>query len=193
VQPVTTDQLNTPIDGLTLNPYTVVRPYDYHVSAMAQMDTLRRANTYRPRWYCVPDDFNQPIEAYGTLEYQIKVTAGSYLWGIKFAQFSATSTWITQAPTGITLQITEACTGLELFSEFTHPAGFAFYTGSAQARGWNMPHLLTQPRLFLEPGNIDIELCNLGSSTQRCQLILHFAEPIEYASCGGGIDRGKCQ
>jgi hypothetical protein len=184
------------MDGFTLNPFTALTPYNYYAGALGQMDTLRRANTYRPRWYCVPDDFNQPLQPYETLERQIKVTGGAYLWGMRFVQYSGV--WTQQAPTNVAVQITESCTGIELFREFINPGGLAFYTTGSAGRGFNIPHILTQPRLFLEPGNIDVEMCNLSGETQNCQLILHFAEPAniidearESGRMGTGIGGGQ--
>lgn len=168
---------NIPFDGFTINPFTVLKPYDYHAGALGQMDTLRRANTYRARIHAVPDDFNQPLQPYETLEYQVKVTGGSYLWGVRFAQYSGV--WQQQAPGGVTMQITESCTGIELYREFTDPSGVAFYTAATQKRGYHIPHLLTEPRLFLEPGGVTVELCNLGAGVQYCQILLHFAEPAD--------------
>ena len=174
---------NIPMDGFTINPYTNLKPYDYYSGALGQMDTLRRANTYRARIHAVPDDFNQPLQAYETLEYEVKVSGGAYLWGVRFAQYSAA--WAQQAPGNVTIQITEACTGIELYREFTDPSAVAFYTSTTEGRGFNLPHLLTEPRLFLEPGGILVEMCNLSGSTQYCQLLLHFAEPAELVEQSG--------
>lgn len=174
---------NIPLDGFGLNAYTVLKPYDYYSGALGQMDTLRRANTYRARIHAVPDDFNQPLQAYETLEYEVKVTGGAYLWGVRFVQYSPT--WCQQPPTNVTLQITEACTGIELYREFTDPRAVAFYTAATQGRGFHLPHLLTEPRLFLEPGGVLVELCNLSSTVQYCQLLLHFAEPAELIEQNG--------
>ena len=183
-------------DAFSINPFTIAVPYVYYPGALAQMDTLRRANTYRPRWYCIPDDFNQPLQPYETLEYQIKVTGGSYLWGIRFVQYddsdvSGRENWAAMAPDNVVIQVTEACTGIELFREFISPQGFAFFQPGAGFRGMALPHLLTQPRLFLEPGDINVEMCNLSGLTQRCQLILHFAEPANIVEESQVADRSR--
>ena len=176
-------------DAFSLNPFTVAVPYVYYPGALAQMDTLRRANTYRPRWFTVPDDLNQPLQAYETLEYQIKATGGSYLWGMRFVQYSGV--WVQQPPTNVVVQITEACTGIELFREFASPAGIAFYTTGFSGRGMALPHILTQPRLFLEPGDINVEMCNLGGTEQNCQLTLYFAEPANIVEESQVADRSR--
>ena len=173
----------SPIDGFVLNPYTVLKPYDYYPGALGQLGALRRANTYRARIYAVPDDFNQPLQAYETLEYNVKVTGGSYLWGLRFVQYSPV--WTQQAPANVVVQLTEACTGIELYREFSTTGGLAFYTAATQGRGFHLPHILTQPRLLLDPGEITVELCNLSGSVQYCQLLLHTAEPASLVERGG--------
>lgn len=170
--------IQIPVDGFTLNPAMRLFPYDYSAGALAQMDVLRRAATYRPRWYCVPDDFNQPIPAYTTLEYQIKVSAGSYLWGWRFLQFNST-TWAQVAPTGVVVKITEVCTGIPIMREFVEGSAYAQYNASPQTRGIVLPSMLTQPRLLLEPGDVSVEMCNLTSAVVYCQMLLHCAETCE--------------
>jgi hypothetical protein len=171
------DTINLPADGFTLNPAIRLWPYNYVAGALAQMDTLRRAATYRPRIYAVPDDYNQPLDGYETLEYQIKLASGSYIWGMMFRQYSAG--WAQQDPTSVVIQLSEACTGVPFYSEFSQAQGLAFYTASPLASGIAMPHILTQPRIILEPGDVNVELCNLSSASQRCQLLIFTAEPCE--------------
>ena len=172
------NSIQIPTDGFAFNPAYWLNPYSYSAGALAQMEVLRRAATYRPRWYMVPDEINQPVPAYTTLEYGIKVTAGSYLWGWRFLQLNS-RTWAQAAATGVVVQITEVCTGIPLMREFTEGSAFAQWNASPQARGIILPSILTQPRLFLEPGDITVEICNLGSSPVDCCLLLHFAEPCE--------------
>lgn len=168
---------NALCDGFTLNPFTILAPYRYFAGALAQMEILRRAATYRSRWYAAPDDYNQPLQPYETFEMQVKVSAGSYLWGMRFISYD--ENWAQVSPANVVVQVTDVCTGIPLFREFAPTGGFSFYTASGQQRGISIPHLMSQPRLFLEPGDVNVEMCNLGSTEQRCQLLLHFAEPCE--------------
>lgn len=168
--------LNTPQDGFSLDPTIRYLPNRYTPGALGQMDVLRRANGYRPRWFLVPDDFNQPLAAYNTLEYQLQVAGGSYLWGLQFTQTNAA--FIEVAPTSVVMQITEACNGIALFDDFVSGSTFTKFQAVALPRGMEAVRPLTQPRLFLEPGTVNVELCNLGSITVQCQLLLLFAEPV---------------
>jgi hypothetical protein len=171
------DTINIPTDGFVLNPAIRLWPYNYTAGALSQMDTLRRAATYRPRIYSVPDDYNQPLAAYETLEYQIKVAEGSYIWGLLFRQFNTLSQQV--SPTGIVIQLSDACTGIPFYSEFSQAQGLAFYNASPLASGISMPHILTQPRLLLAPGDVNVELCNINSDPVYCQLLIFTAEPCE--------------
>lgn len=168
--------LNIPQDGFTLNPATRLLPNRYMAGALGQMDVLRRANSYRPRWFLVPDDINQPLQPYSTIEYQISVSGGAYLWGLRFIQLNAASVEV--APTGVVFQITEACNGLALFDDFVSGSAFSTFQAAALPRGMEAVYPIVQPRLFLEPGNVNVEMCNLGAAVQNCQLLLLFAEPI---------------
>ena len=167
--------LTVPMDGFTLNPAIRYTPYDPNGALLAQMDTLRRANRYRLRIHVLPDDYNQPLQPYDTQQWQVQVDDGSYLWGVLFNQFDGN--WNTVAPANILWQITEACNGLTILSDFTGGQAWTGFMNPALGRGVMLPMLMTQPRLFLAPGNINVELSNVGTTTTNVQLSLYFAEP----------------
>lgn len=155
------------VDGFTLNAALLYLPKRFFPNALAQLDVLRRAANYRPRWYCVPDDFNQPVAAYDTLQYQIQVVPGSYLWGMNW-------TVLDGELSDLYIQITDSCTEIPLGSDFQ--AGAAFRPSGA-SQLW--PRILGQPRLILEPGLVNVEIANTQASSRQCQLLLHFAEPCQ--------------
>ncbi len=166
------------IDGFTLNPSIRYRPGWYTPSALGSLDVLRRANTYRPKWYIIPDDEHATIPAYQTLEYQFRVTPRSYVWGFILNQFSAAFAPV--AATDVWLQITDTCNGIPLFLDFA--SGHGFQTNQAtptDQRNAMLPYLLTQPRLILEPGLLNVELANTAAVAIRPQLLIFTAEPCE--------------
>jgi hypothetical protein len=167
--------LNMPVDAFTMNPVTRYYPGQFYAGALAQMEVLRRANLFRPRWFVIPDDFNQPLTPYGTLEYQIKVGPASYLWGYRFVQVNAD--WGEVEPANVFLQMTDSCTGIPLLSEFVGGKSAALYQTAPQNRGSQVPYLLTQPRLILEPGLVNVELSSTSAEDVSCQLLVLFAEP----------------
>lgn len=171
-------ELEAIIDAFTLNPAIRYRPGYYVANALGSLDVLRRANTYRPRWYIVPDDENATIPAYQTLEYQIRVTPRSYVWGLIANQYNAFFAPVNAVD--FWLQITDSCNGITFFSDFVQ--GRAFQTLQATVtdqRNAMLPHLLTQPRLILEPGLLAVEIANTAAVAVRPQVVIFTAEPCE--------------
>jgi hypothetical protein len=172
---------NPIIDGFSLNMAIRYLPYVWEAHALAQMEILRRANLFRPRWHVLPDQQNTPIAAYDTYEFQAGVLAGSYLWGIQFTQFDGSveepTTYTPVAPSDSLIQVTEACTGIALFQDFVAGGGFSFFRTTGRPRGEAVPYLLSRPRIIMEPGLVNVEIHNRSAVPLTCQLILFFAEP----------------
>jgi hypothetical protein len=164
------------IDAFTLNPAIRHRPGWYQPYALAALDVLRRANTYRPKQYVLPDDYNQPIPAYQTMNYQVRVAPKSYIWALLCNQFSAG--FVFQTPSDVWVQITDSCTGVSFFSDFVHGTAFqGLQNVATDQRNAMLPHLLTQPRLILEPGLVAVDIANTAAVAARVQLVLFVAEP----------------
>lgn len=162
------------VDGFSYNTMLLWQYCRFFPNALAQLDVLRRAVNYRTRWWCIPDDIDQPIQPYDTLYFQCEVSGGSYLHSWNFAVVKALNP--AGAPTEVTasdilIQVSDACTGIPLFQDFTNGGG---WHSNSSARMF--PILLTQPRLILEPGLVNVEISNRTGNTITCQLLLHFAE-----------------
>jgi hypothetical protein len=165
------------VDGFSYNTELKYLPNRFFPHALAQLDVLRRAANYRARWFVVPDDIDQPIQPFDTLYYQIAVAARSYLWGYHFSSLSATNPAGAPAETTATdilIQAVDSCTGIPLFQDFACGGGAHSNFSSRM-----VPILLTQPRLILEPGLVNVQLSNRTANTITCQLLLHFAEPCK--------------
>jgi hypothetical protein len=119
------------------------------------------------------------------------VTENSILWGATFYKFTTEGGHFlgVAAPTLLSLQITDDATGCQFGSEFINaqciyprpdvsPTGITLLSGTT-------PCLLTQPRLFVKPGLISVEIANLDTVAVNCQLCLYFSEPCEL------VDRGS--
>ena len=168
------------IDAFTLNPALRMRPGYFMASAVASLDVLRRANTYRPKWYVIPDDEHSTIPAYQTLEYQLRVTPRSYVWALILNQFAVVQPFAQMNADDVWVQITDTCNGIPFFSDFER--GRAYQTLQATVtdqRNQMYPHLFTQPRLVLEPGLLAVELANTAAVAIRPQLVIFTAEPCE--------------
>ena len=162
------------VDGFSYNDQLIFLPGRYFPMALQELDTLRRAANFRPREWCIPDNFNEPIQPFDTFYYQIEVAGGSYLWGYNFVSLSAINPDGGPAETtsaDLLIQLTDSCTGVPLFQDFVNGSGCSS-NGNARC----FPILLTRPRLILDPGLINVELSNKTANKITCQLRLRFAE-----------------
>src|SRR5580704_15932376 len=71
------------IDGFTFNSKPVHYLSYYH-NALTGLEPLRRSNAMRLRMHGIPDAQFVPIPPYESVEEQIRVLPGSYLWGWSF-------------------------------------------------------------------------------------------------------------
>lgn len=161
------------VDGFTYSASMLYLPTTYRVLALAQMEVLRRANSYRARQWCCPSSLQDPIAAYDQNEYQIQVTAGSYLWGLTFTAPSTLNEELENAASYAHIQITDACTETPLFSDYVR--GEILQPSTANTA--RNPLVLAQPLLIGEPGLLNVEIYNRADQELNCQLVLFFAEP----------------
>lgn len=163
------------VDAFSYNTSLLWLPLRFYPNCLVQLDILRRAANYRPRWFVIPDDLDQPIQPYDTFYYQVNVNPGSYLWGYMFSSISATAPGggpVATTAADLLVQAVDACTGVGLFMDFINAA--AAHANFNSRMG---PVLLTQPRPVLEPGLVNCEISNKTANTITCQLLLLFAEP----------------
>ena len=168
---------DTPLmDGFVYNTAIRYTAMNYYPIALAQLETLRRANLLRPRWFVLPDDQDTPIAAYQTMEYQVSVSPGSYLWAINAVTYDSSYDPITSD--NILLQVTDSCTGVALFSDFATTRGMSTQPNApVNPLGYPIPQLLAAPRLILEPGLVTVEIANRSAASIITQVVLFFAEP----------------
>ena len=179
-QPIILDQV---VDGFSYNTDLLYLPNRYFPNALSQLDILRRASNFRARWFVIPDDIDQPLQPYDTLYFQIQVEPGAYLFGYMFSSISATGDTappIVPDPIGpvattasdVLVQAVDSCSGVPLFQDFANGGGcHSDFTARC------LPILLTQPRLVLAPGLVNVQLSNRTANTITCQLLMHFAVP----------------
>lgn len=163
------------VDGFSYNTQLLYLWERYFPNALAELDILRRANNYRPRWFTIPDDIGVPVQPYDTYYQQVEVADGSYLWGYEFCSVSALSPSNASTPTtasDLCIQITDSCTGIPIFQDFANGNG-CHSDFSSRA----VPILLSKPRLILTPGLVNCEIANRTANQITCQLLLMFAEP----------------
>ena len=167
---------DTPLmDGFAYNTNIRFTASNYYAIALQQLNIIRRANLLRPRWYVVPTDQDQPVQGYQTVEYQVSVTPGSYLWAIGVLVYDGSYTPV--SGDDILIQITDACSGIGLFNDFATGSGFQSEPNAPNNLGYPIPQLLSGPRLILEPGLVSVEVANRSGTSITTQTVLYFAEP----------------
>ena len=173
-QPEQTVTLAQVVDGFSYNTQLLHLPNRFFPNALAQLDILRRAANYRPRWFCVPVDIDEPIVPYDTLYYQIEMAAESYVWGYSFASIAATNNGspVSTTASDLLIQAVGACTGIPLFQDFANGGG-----NSSNFSSRANPIILSQARLVLEPGLFNVEISNRTPNSINCQWLIHTAEP----------------
>lgn len=175
-------QMNPPpspiIDGFTFNT-RIVHYHSYYHNALSGLEPIRRANAMRLRMHGVPDAQFSPIPAYESVEEQIRVLPGSYLWGWSFftKQATAPNTFL---PIN-SIRIVDSCTELPILDRPAFSTLFANTTVAGATQYDNGQNtgviLLPRPYLVAAPGMLNVEVTNASSFACTCQLILMFAEP----------------
>lgn len=136
--------------------------------ALAAMEMWRRAKSYRARWYVSPVDGWDVISAYQTAEEQLRVVPGTYILGWTACARNAAGAFIT--PDTMLVRIVEGATRIPLTDDFVNAAPWN------ESRG--IPALLSTPRLVLEPGYINVEIANAGSTNlSEAQILIFCMEP----------------
>lgn len=166
------------VDGWILNPSIRYLPYRAMPMLLGQMEALRRAHNLRNRMWVLPDNVEDSIPARGKYERQIRVTPGSYLWGMTFYKFidNFGALFTPVAPDDLSFQVTDDATGVQISSEFL--SARAFWPGAPSART-TTPVLLTQPKLIVGQGLLAVEIANTNASPAFVQLCMYFLEPCE--------------
>lgn len=175
-------QMNPPpspiLDGFTFNT-RIVHYHSYYQNALSGLETIRRANGMRCRMHGVPDAQFSPIPPYESVEEQIRVLPGSYLWGWSFYTEQETPP-NTMSPVN-SIRIVDSCTELPILDRPALCTLFANTTVAGQTQFTNGQNtgviLLPRPYLVAAPGLLNVEVTNASSFSCTCQLLLMFAEP----------------
>lgn len=177
------------LDGFVLSASMLYLSTNYRVSALAQMEVLRRARGYRCRHYLVPDadDPENPIGPFSQIERQIQTLPGSYLYGLCFSAPASLNDdlEVSSINGDIHIQITDACTETAIFSDYIYSYQIASAAPANGTQNRRNPFIFAQPLLVGEPGLIDVEIYNrlVDTSTPpvgqslSCQVALLVAEP----------------
>lgn len=194
------------VDGLALNSAITPSPYCYQSMCFEGLNTIRLANNYRPKIYCVPDQstFGYPLPLGGApppgsngmfpftdFMTQVRMLPGTVVLGMTLANVGGDGGY----PFGFNLadnfyiSVEDDATGVPFFSDWIAELMFnvpVLWNSVARANVFDyvaktcwLP--LTRPRVIEAPGTITVKGCykaTPGSSINISpQLILHCAEP----------------
>lgn len=170
--------LKTVADGFTLGQIFRPLPQRALPYSLGQMDILRRASAYRPKWFALPENmyplYATPtvvVPAYGHWFGQIRVVPGSYLWG--FAGH------IPESLLGkLWLKVSESKVDVDLFQDLVGTS----FTNTQLSTLTPTPvyHVLPFPRVIMGHGLVDVDIANSGASdASGFQIMLMFAELCE--------------
>lgn len=191
--PVTEIRRNI-VDGFMYDLFLRPSTEQFYPMALAQMEIWRRAAAYRPRWHTIPDaDDVANIPAYQTVEEQARIVPGSWIWGASLSCLDPATLLPVDPSTRIAIKMMEGGSGV--YFTWDYCSGYTYWTkrpypGALAAA--NFPHrpcLLSQPRLVLEPGYVNVEMANISTGNLvKCQIVLYVMEPClvlqeDYTEC----------
>ena len=175
-----------PVDGFSL--VQDIYPHLIHHQpshALAQFDPWRRARTFTMRWIVAPDEENITIPIRGTVEYQAKLTPGSWWWGVNVGTLSAGG--LGPPPPAHVVGIIDQATGREILSDVVEVRQLDMainYNINGDPGG---PILLDQPYPVMEPGLFDFRIYNTSTTAAvTFQIVLFVMEPCR------GMERPDC-
>ena len=164
-------------DGFIYNPQLRANTENYDILGLGQLELLRRSKGFIPRLFAVPDFSDGVIPVFQTIQRQVEVVPGSWLWAVT----------VTSGPTPINnnlyfVTIRDDDTGDSLFNQQFVASQSLRPESTAQASplqyAYSVQKKLTQPRLISGKGILDVQIsCNDSSTAKFIQVVLCVAQP----------------
>jgi hypothetical protein len=168
-------------DGFTYNPQLRANSENYDIVALGQLELLRRTKGFIPKLYAVPDFTDGAIPNFQTIQQQISVTPGSWLWAVTAISGAAEIPQDNQ----FFVTIRDDDTGDSLFNyQFIANQTIRPFstdaTSPASGAAFNVQKKLTQPRLISGRGILDVQISATNNfSAVPYQVILCVAQPCD--------------
>jgi len=132
--------------------------------AIAQLAPAAVDDCYQPKYYKLPDDDQDLLEAGAYLKYGLSITPGSLIWGIYHKAPNG------QTAAGFVFKITDLDLGIEVFDS---PTPDMFVSNDQPS---NYPWLLNAPYPVVGTGVFNVELWNVSGAQLRCNLVIGVLE-----------------
>ena len=136
--------------------------------ALQEWDRLRRAGSFRSKYWLVPDDSTIAIPAWDSYEKEVSCVPGSAIWGFIFV-----------APSGsgpFSFQIRDVCTDVALASEVIRGDNFNAGTNGSLSSVYQQP--FSRLLIVAHQGLLAVEICSQQTTSQtHVQLVLCGGEP----------------
>jgi hypothetical protein len=135
---------------------------DYYTMQVAQMEVFRHAQAFRPKWYVVPDGRLATLAPYQTIEAQLRMPVGSWIWGLSLSPIAST----------VLVRIVDNGTKIPLFEDFIR-----LLIWPPLGAYWEP--MLIEPRAVVHPGEINVEIANEDPTSPigNLQLVIYTMEP----------------
>lgn len=169
-----------PISPLSLHQLT--RDYwgQFDAAAIASLAPLSEETCYQPKFYKAPDLQGENLPALGYINYGMKVSVGSILYGFYLPPSPNTS-----LPAQFNVQITDVSLNHQFFDE-PQPSIFcgnynATYISPAAASPiiGSFPHLFVAPHPVVGSGLFRVEIWETSGVAQRIELVFGALEVVE--------------
>jgi hypothetical protein len=137
--------------------------------ALVEWDRLRRAGSFRSKFWCIPEDSRIVIPAFDSYEKEVPCVPGSAIWGFTFVSPSGSGPF--------SIQIRDVCTDVAIASEVIRTDQFNAGTNGQPQSVYQQP--FSKLLVVAHQGLISVEICSLQATIQNnVQLVLYGGEPV---------------
>lgn len=165
-------------------------PYDTRGLALKRMRALR-LSSYRPYVHCTR---NFTIAPYSNVQTQIRMLAGTYLWGYWFNVIPANPGTPAVSPHNMYVKVTDSATGSGPFGDWMSDQDLnSFIPSQVAGIGYiAYPQLLLEPYVVTDPGMFQVEFSNNGKAGETAIVQMQFFASVPCDRPKGTADLEQC-
>lgn len=167
-------------------------PYDFRGLALQRMRALR-LSTYKPYIHCTR---TFQIAPFTNVVTQIRMLAGTYLWGYWLWNAPSPGVFSSVEPHTIYVKVTDGATGSGPFGDWISDQDLGcFPPANAAGIGYlAYPQLLIEPYVVTDPGMFSVEFSNNGNPLDGIshQVQMQFMASVPCDRPQNAVDLGDC-